>query len=31
MARTTSVIKDEGIIKSVIEIKPEDITSQIRY
>ena len=27
MARTTSVIKDEGIIKSVIEIKPEDITS----
>ena len=27
MARTTSVIKDEGIIKSIIEIKPEDITS----
>lgn len=27
MARTTSVIKDEELIKSVIEIKPEDITS----
>ena len=27
MARTTSVVKDEALIKSVIEIKPEDITS----
>ena len=27
MARTTSVVKDEALIKSVIEINPEDITS----